>query len=229
MSKARPQVIADEERERVHERVAAVDVAKDSGMVCTRRPHPSRPGARQATVWTVKARMGAIRALGGQLASDGIEVVTLESTRLLADLVLRAGGVRAGGAAGQRVPGEAPARPSQNRQTGCDVAGPADRDGAAAGILRAAQGDPGAARLHPDADPADPGADPLLPADGKAAGIGPGQALLRGQQADHHLRAGHDQGDDRRAARPAGTGQPGPHQHESQARRLGRGAGRHVR
>ncbi len=80
MSKARPQVIADEERERVHERVAAVDVAKDSGTVCTRRPHPSRPGARQATVWTVKARMGAIRALGGQLASDGIEVVTLEST-----------------------------------------------------------------------------------------------------------------------------------------------------
>ena len=80
MSKARPQVIDDEEHERVHERVAAVDVAKDSGMVCTRLPHPSRPGARQATVWTVKARMGAIRALGGQLASDGIEVVTLEST-----------------------------------------------------------------------------------------------------------------------------------------------------
>jgi transposase len=80
VSKARPQVIDDEEHERVHERVAAIDVAKDSGMVCTRRPHPSRPGARQATVWTVKARMGAIRALGGQLASDGIEVVTLEST-----------------------------------------------------------------------------------------------------------------------------------------------------
>ena len=80
MSKAKPQVIDDEEHERVHERVAAVDVAKDSGMVCTRLPHPSRPGARQATVWTVKARMGAIRALGRQLASDGIEVVTLEST-----------------------------------------------------------------------------------------------------------------------------------------------------
>ncbi len=67
MSKAKPQVIDDEEHERVHERVAAVDVAKDSGMVCTRTPHPSRPGARQATVWTVKARMGAIRALGRQL------------------------------------------------------------------------------------------------------------------------------------------------------------------
>ena len=80
MSKAKPQVIDDEERERVHERVAAVDVAKDTGMVCTRLPHPSRPGARQSTVWTVKARMGAVRALGRQLSRDGIEIVTLEST-----------------------------------------------------------------------------------------------------------------------------------------------------
>ena len=83
MSKAKPQVIDDEERERVHERVAAVDVAKDTGMVCTRLPHPSRPGARQSTVWTVRARMGAIRTLGRQLARDGIEVVTLESTDVI--------------------------------------------------------------------------------------------------------------------------------------------------
>ena len=76
----RPQVIDDEDHERVHERVAAVDVAKDSGVVCTRTPHPSRPGARRSTVWTVKARMGAIRTLGRQLKRDGIEVVTLEST-----------------------------------------------------------------------------------------------------------------------------------------------------
>ena len=77
---SRPQVIDDEEHKRVHERVAAIDVAKDSGMVCTRTPHPSRPGARRSTVWTVKARMDAVRQLGRQLASDGIEVVTLEST-----------------------------------------------------------------------------------------------------------------------------------------------------
>ena len=77
---SRPQVIDDEEHERVHERVAAIDVAKDTGMVCTRTPHPARPGARQATVWTVKARMNAIRALGRQLRKDGIEIVTLEST-----------------------------------------------------------------------------------------------------------------------------------------------------
>ena len=77
---SRPQVIDDEEHERVHDRVAAIDVAKDTGMVCTRTPHPGRPGARQATVWTVKARMNAIRALGRQLRKDGIEIVTLEST-----------------------------------------------------------------------------------------------------------------------------------------------------
>jgi hypothetical protein len=77
---SRPQVIDDEEHERVHERVAAVDVAKDSGMVCTRTPHPSTTGARRSTVWTVRARMGAVRQLGRQLKADGIELVTLEST-----------------------------------------------------------------------------------------------------------------------------------------------------
>jgi transposase len=80
VSKAKPQVIDDEEHERVYERVAAVDVAKDSGMVCARTPHPSRPGARRSIVWTVKARTGAVRALGRQLKGDGIEMVTLEST-----------------------------------------------------------------------------------------------------------------------------------------------------
>ncbi len=78
---SRPQVIDDQEHERVHDRVAAIDVAKDTGMVCTRTPQPSRPGARRAAVWTVKARMNAIRVLGRQLRKDGIEIVTLESTR----------------------------------------------------------------------------------------------------------------------------------------------------
>jgi len=76
----KPQVIDDEEHERVYERVAAVDVAKDSGMVCARTPHPSRPGGRQSAVWTVKARRNAIAKLGRQLKRDGIEMVTLEST-----------------------------------------------------------------------------------------------------------------------------------------------------
>src|SRR5215470_5148332 len=89
--------------------------------------------------------------------------------RLLAYLVLRPGGVRAGGAAGAGVPGQEPARAAQDRQAGCDVAGPADRDGPAAARLRAAEGDPGPARLHPGPDQAGPRAHPLLAAAGKTA------------------------------------------------------------
>jgi transposase len=76
---SRAQVIDDQDHERVYERVAAVDVAKDSGMVCTRMPHPSRAGARQAVVRTVQARTGAVGQLGRQLRDQGIEIVTLES------------------------------------------------------------------------------------------------------------------------------------------------------
>jgi transposase len=75
----KPQVIDDEEHERVFEKVAAVDVAKAAGVVCTRGPHPSRAGARQPAVRTVPATMGAVSGLAGQLAAAGIEKVTLES------------------------------------------------------------------------------------------------------------------------------------------------------
>jgi transposase len=77
---SKPQLIDDEEHERVFGRVAAVDVAKASGMVCTRTPHPSQPGGRRSTVWMVSATMGAVAALGAQLKAEGIEKVTLEST-----------------------------------------------------------------------------------------------------------------------------------------------------
>ena len=77
---SKPQVIDDQEYERVFGRVAAVDVAKAAGMVCTRAPHPSRPGARRAVVWEVPATMNAVRGLAAQLAAAGIEKVTLEST-----------------------------------------------------------------------------------------------------------------------------------------------------
>jgi transposase len=75
-----PQEIEDEEHEQVLERVAAVDVAKSSGMVCTRVPHPERPGKRRTMVREVSARTGAVLALGEDLAGEGIEMVTLEAT-----------------------------------------------------------------------------------------------------------------------------------------------------
>ena len=75
-----PQEIDDEEHEQVLEHVAAVDVAKASGMVCSRVPHPARPGKRRTRVWQVDATTNAILELGEHLAAEGIEKVTLEST-----------------------------------------------------------------------------------------------------------------------------------------------------
>ena len=75
-----PQEIEDEEYERVLERVAAIDVAKASGMLCTRVPHPSRPGKRRTMVREVAATTGAVLELGEQLAGERIEMVTLEAT-----------------------------------------------------------------------------------------------------------------------------------------------------
>jgi len=75
-----PQVVEDEEHERVWQRVAAVDVAKASGVVCTRVPGDDPAGRRRVHVWTVKATMGAVTELGDHLRCEGIEVVTLEST-----------------------------------------------------------------------------------------------------------------------------------------------------
>jgi transposase len=83
-----PQEIEDEEHEQLLERVAAVDVAKASGMVCTRVPHQSRPGKRRTRVWPVDATTGAVLELADHLAAEGIEKVTLEST---SDYVRREG------------------------------------------------------------------------------------------------------------------------------------------
>ena len=75
-----PQEIEDEEHEQVLDRVAAVDVAKAPGMVCTRVPHPSRPGKRRTRVWTVDATTNAVLELAGQLVAERVEKVTLEAT-----------------------------------------------------------------------------------------------------------------------------------------------------
>jgi transposase len=75
-----PQEIEDEEHEQILERVAAVDVAKASGMVCTRVPHQSRPGKRRTRVWPVDATTGAILELADHLVAERIQKVTLEST-----------------------------------------------------------------------------------------------------------------------------------------------------
>ncbi len=75
-----PQEIEDEEFEQVLERVAAAGVARGTGMVCTRVPHPARPGRRQTRVWEVAAATGPVMELAGHLVAGRIEKVTLEST-----------------------------------------------------------------------------------------------------------------------------------------------------
>jgi transposase len=75
-----PQEIEDEEHEQILERAAAVDVAKASGMVCTRVPREGQPGKRRTRVWQVGATTGAILELADHLVAEGVEKVTLEST-----------------------------------------------------------------------------------------------------------------------------------------------------
>ncbi|MEU8347934.1 transposase [Spirillospora sp. NPDC048832] len=80
MARSEPVEVPDAEHERIFERVCAIDVAKGSGKVCTRLPHPQVAGRRVTKVWDVDATTRDVIELGDHLACQGIEVVTLEST-----------------------------------------------------------------------------------------------------------------------------------------------------
>ncbi|SEH02351.1 Transposase IS116/IS110/IS902 family protein [Nonomuraea solani] len=70
----------DGEPEEILARVAAIDVGKDSGMVCTRLPHDTRAGRKVQKVWEIPARHDDILALGDHLRAHGVERVVIEST-----------------------------------------------------------------------------------------------------------------------------------------------------
>ena len=77
----KPQVIPDEDHEVVYERVAAVDVAKASGVVCMRTPDPVRPGRFVNRIWgDAGATRAQIAGLGRELLRCQVQMVTLEST-----------------------------------------------------------------------------------------------------------------------------------------------------
>jgi transposase len=77
----KPQVIPDEDHEVIYERVAAVDVAKASGVVCMRTPDPARPGRYANQIWdNVPATRARITELGLELLRHQVQMVTLEST-----------------------------------------------------------------------------------------------------------------------------------------------------
>jgi transposase len=77
----KPQVIPDEDHEVIYERVAAVDVAKASGVVCMRAPDAKRPGRYVNRIWdNVPATRARIAELGAELLRGQVQMVTLEST-----------------------------------------------------------------------------------------------------------------------------------------------------
>lgn len=75
-----PEPIDVDDGQELVPRVAAVDVAKASGVVCTRVPHPTAPGRRVTRVWDVAATTTSIMNLADTLAGQGIDRVVVEST-----------------------------------------------------------------------------------------------------------------------------------------------------
>jgi transposase len=73
-----PEEIVDVEHELALERVAAIDVAKASGMVCVRLP--GKNGRRVSRVWEVAATSGPVIELAAHLVDERVEKVTVEST-----------------------------------------------------------------------------------------------------------------------------------------------------
>jgi transposase len=74
------QQVEVDEHEEIVGRVAAIDVAKASGMVCTRVPHATKAGKRVTKVWQVASTTNAILELADQLVCEGIQRVVVEST-----------------------------------------------------------------------------------------------------------------------------------------------------
>src|SRR6266700_5290240 len=68
-----------EDSTQVVEYAAAIDVAKGSGMVCTRVPG-SRADRRRQETWRVEATFTEVNALMDHLRCEGIQRLVLEST-----------------------------------------------------------------------------------------------------------------------------------------------------
>src|SRR5215472_14157963 len=75
-----PQEVEDREHEQAVARVAAVDVAKASAVVCTRVPRAGGPGRFVTRVWPAGASANEIIELAAYLAGQRVEKVVLEST-----------------------------------------------------------------------------------------------------------------------------------------------------
>ena len=80
LARKEPEEICDVEHEQILQWVAAVDVAKASGLVCVRLPQEARPDRRRSLVWEVPATTNAVLELAERLARERVEKITLEAT-----------------------------------------------------------------------------------------------------------------------------------------------------
>jgi len=75
-----PVEVQVDEHEPIVERVAAIDVAKASGMVCLRIPHETIPDRRVTKIWPVQSTTAALVELGDHLRCERVTRVVVEST-----------------------------------------------------------------------------------------------------------------------------------------------------
>ena len=129
---------------------------KDSGMVCTRLPHPTRAGRRVQKVWSVPARFAGVSELADQLVDLGVERVVLESTSdywRIWFYLLEAAGLQVWLVNARDVK-NVPGRPKTDKLDA--VWGvQAERAGDAPPVVRARDRHPGPARVDPAAGSAD--------------------------------------------------------------------------
>jgi hypothetical protein len=224
-----PVEVHGDEHEQIVQRVAAIDVAKASGMVCLRVPHETIPGRRVTKVWPVAATTAALIELGdhlraGRVTPGGAGV----HIGLLAPVLLPARGGRVDGVAGQPRAGQERPGPPEVRQARRGVAGEAGR---------AVHGRPVAGAHRADAARAGSGPGPVRPgrgphpgqtADREAARGRPDQDLVGAHRRARGVRSGDDRGVDRRSAQPEGAGRAGPRPGPPQPGRPGTGPARPV-
>ena len=74
------QLVEDEGYQLRYERVAGIDVAKASGMVCLRLPPAEGKARRTSRTWEVTASVPDIAVLASELAAAGVQLVSMEST-----------------------------------------------------------------------------------------------------------------------------------------------------
>jgi transposase len=74
------QVVEDEDYQLQYERVAGIDVAKASGMVCLRLPPGPGRSRRSSKVWEVSATVPGVMSLAAELKAARVQKVSMEST-----------------------------------------------------------------------------------------------------------------------------------------------------